>query len=433
MSDTPIQHEEQMGWREAERLRIKRTRRLLVVALVILVILLLIASYALIQIFQPVGRVASTAEAKGVSWVRSIYGWGKTQDQQFWGPQGVAVGPDGTIWATTQGQNRVVGFNPDGTLAAMLYQGPAGDAKYPNSLSYPTAVAVDGAGLIYVADTPKSRVWVLNRDNQIVRSIFVPTPSALAVSKDRLVVGSASGFVIMTPEGEPIKVIGKQGKGLDEFQGVRGVAIAADGTIFVVDQYNNRVSAYDTNGKRKWIVSTGNAGNDKQLSMSIVASASSAPANMQIPAGMTIDGAGRLLIVDPFGFDITALDAKDGKLIAKYGTPGTVDGQFVYPSDIAYDAARDWFAVTDTQNARVQIIRLPDSGGSGLSAVARGLSGPVRACLIPLALIVLAILAGIIYRIVKRRREQSAAKKAKAAADTVIPLTDSGPSESPVS
>lgn len=406
MSDTPTERDEREDWREAERLRAKRMRRVLVGVLVVLVILLLIASYALLRIFQPVGRVASVAEAKGVTWVRSIYGWGKASDQQFWGPQGVAIGPDGTIWATTQGQNRVVGFNPDGTLAAMLYQGPAGDIRYPNSFSYPTAVAVDPSGLIYIADTPKSRVWVVSRDNQIVRSIFVPTPASIAVSSDRLVVGSASGFVILTPNGDVIKVIGKQGKGIDEFQSVRGVAIGKDGTIYAVDQYNNRVSAYDTNGVRKWIISTGNPGNTKKVSQSIVASESAAPAKMQIPAGMTIDGAGRLLIADPFGFDLTVLDSKDGKLIAKYGQPGTIDGQFVYPSSIAYDASRDWFAVADTQNARVQIIRIPDSGGTALDLVTRTLSGPLRACIIPLLLILLAIVAGIIYRIMRRRKER---------------------------
>jgi len=421
MSETSTQYDDQQGWREAERRRIRRTRRILIAVLLVLVVLLLAASTALLQIYQPVGRVASTQEAQGVTWVRSIYGWGKSPDQQFWGPQGVAIGPDGTIWATTQGQNRVVGFNPDGSFNAMLYQGPAGDPKYPNSFSFPTAVAVDPAGLIYIADTPKNRVWVVSRDNKIVRSIFVPTPSAIAVSKDRLVVGSASGFVILTPTGEVVKVVGTQGKGIDQFQGVRGAAIGNDGTIYIVDQYNNRVSAYDTNGKRKWIVSTGSAGNQKTVSQSIVATGSTAPAAMQIPAGMTIDGAGRLVIVDPFGFDMTVLDAKTGNLIAKYGAPGTIDGQFVYPSSIAYDQSRDWFAVADTQNARVQIIRLPNSGGSAASSVSRALSGPLRACILPLALILLAIVAGIIYRLLRRRKKRT---PDTAQPDGTAPLAD---------
>ena len=422
--DTPTQYEEPRGWQEAERRRVQRTRRTLVAVLVVLVILLLISCWALLAIFQPVGKIASTKEAGGVTWVRSIYGWGKSADQQFWGPQGVAIGPDGNIWVTTQGQNRVVGFNPDGALSAMLFQGPAGDAAYPNAFTYPVAVAVDPAGLVYIADQPRSTVWVLGRDNRIVRSMFVPTPSSIAVSNDRLVVGSASGFVILTPTGQVVKVIGRQGKGIDQFQGVRGVAIAKDGTIYAVDQYNNRVSAYDTNGNRKWIISTGSPGNNKTVKQSIVATVSSAPADMQIPAGLTIDGAGRLVIVDPFGFNLTVLDSKDGRLIAKYGEAGTIDGQFVYPSDIAYDPSHDWFAVTDTQNARVQIIRIPGSGGAALAGARRTLDGPARACIIPLLLIVLAILAGIIFRTLKRRRERAAAAAQKEGA---APLADSEP------
>lgn len=410
---------ELQAWREIERRRVQRTRRTLIAILAVLVILLLIASYALLRIFQPVGRVATTKEAQGITWVRSIYGWGKGLDQQFWGPQGVTIGPDGTIWATTQGQNRVVGFNPDGTVAAMLFQGPQDDTRFPNAINYPVAVAVDPAGLIYIADQVRSTVWVMRRDNTIVRSIFVPSPASVAVSNDRLVVGSASGFVIMTPTGNVIKVIGSQGTGADQFQGVRGVAIAKDGTIYADDQYNNRVSAYDRNGNRKWIIATGNSGSQKPVKSSTVPTASKDPANMQIPAGMTIDGAGRLVIADPFGFDLTVLDSRNGRLIAKYGAPGTVDGQFVYPSSVSYDPARDWFAVADTQNARVQIIRLPGSGGTTSAGAIRALSGPLRACIIPLLLILLAIVAGIIYRMMKRRREKKAKEAAGAPSEQV--------------
>ena len=406
MTDNPANQDEQRHWREVERRRIQRTRRTLIAILVVLIILLLIAGYSLVQIFQPVGKVASVQEAKGITWIRSIYGWGKASDQQFWGPQGVAIGPDGTIWATTQGQHRVVGFNPDGSFAAMLYQGVPGDPRYPNALTYPVAVAVDPSGLIYIADQPRSTVWVMARDNRIIRNIFVPAAASVAVSKDRLVVGSASGFVIMTPTGQVLKVLGTQGKGVNQFQAVRGLAINADGTIFVTDQFNNRVSAYDRNGNRKWIITTGSSGSAKPVSSSTVATTSSAPANMQIPAGLTIDGANRLVIADPFGFDLVVLDSKDGRFIAAYGAPGTVDGQFVYPSSVSYDPNRDWFAVADTQNGRLQIIRLPGSGGSGLSGANRAFSGPLRACIIPLLLIVLAIVAGIIYRVMKRKKKR---------------------------
>ena len=189
------------------------------------------------------------------------------------------------------------------------------------------------------------------------------------------------------------------------------------GDILISDQYNNRVSAYDRNGNRKWIIPTGNPANSKAVKSSTVATESQLPANMQIPAGMTIDGADRLVIADPFGFDLVILSAKDGRFVASYGAPGTVDGQFVYPSSVSYDPTHDWFAVADTQNGRVQIIRLPDSGGSGLAGANRILTGPLRACIIPLLLIILAIVAGIIYRVMKRRKSRRLAPVAEHAAE----------------
>ena len=407
--------DERQSWQEADRRRIRRTRRTLVTILVVLIILLLVAFWGLAKLFQPLGTVATGEQAKGITWVHSIYGWGKAKDQQFTGPQGVAIGPDGTIWATTQAQHRVVGFNPDGSLAAMLYQGEIGKAQFPNAFGYPVAVAVDPAGLVYIADDVRNTVWVSTRDNRIVRSIYVPRPASVAVSSDRLVVGSASGFVIMTPTGQVLKVIGRQGKAVGQFQGVRGVSIGKDGTIYVVDQYNNRVSAYDKDGGRKWIVVTGLPGNEKPVKKSTLPTQGTAPAAMQIPGGMTIDGAGRLVIADPFGFDLTALNGRDGSLNAKYGAPGNVDGQFIYPSSVAYDSSRDWFAIADTGNQRVQIVRLPNSGGSAVSGANRAMSGWLRACLLPLLLLLLALVAGLIYRYMRRRKEARDAEAEKAA------------------
>jgi hypothetical protein len=87
--------------------------------------------------------------------------------------------------------------------------------------------------------------------------------------------------------------------------------VAIGGTArFVVDQYNNRVSAYDRNGKRKWIISTG---------IRVIPVVSQSIGDKLIrageyadPVGLTVDGAGRLVIADPFGFDSTVLSPKDG-------------------------------------------------------------------------------------------------------------------------
>ena len=127
---------------------------------------------------------------------------------------------------------------------------------------------------------------MLSRDNRIVRSIFVPTPSSIAVIQGP----PRRGFGVGLRDHDPDRP-GREGprharaRAIDQFEGVRGVAIGEDGTIYAVDQYNNRVSAYDRNGNRKWIISTG----QRRATRSRVAQsmsprrASAAPANMQIP------------------------------------------------------------------------------------------------------------------------------------------------------
>jgi tripartite motif-containing protein 2/3/tripartite motif-containing protein 71 len=240
----------------------------------------------------------------------------------------------------------------------------------------------------------------------------------VAVRGDRLVVGSGPGFVIMKKDGTVVKLVGTQGSGPDQFDGVKGLAISADGTIYVIDQYNNRVSAYDTNGNRLWIRSTGKAGNNTNVHTTNQSQVATTGADMQLPAGATIDGAGRLVVIDPFGFNLVVLNPKNGDLIAKYGEAGTAEGQFIYPSSVSYDPQRDWFAVADTANSRVQIVRIPGSGGSATSAIQRTLLGPIRACLIPLLLLIIVIVVSLIVRGFRRRRD------AKAASETALPDTE---------
>lgn len=380
---------------------LRRTRRLLIAGLLGVAATLGAATFALFGTFQPVGTVANPTDATGLTWVRSIYGWGKAANQQLAGPQGIAVAPDGTIWTTDQSQSRVMGFHPDGSYAGMLYQGDRTNPHQPDAFKFPTSVAVAPDGTIYVGDQAGNRVYAMSADNKVLARISVPLPSAVAASNDRLVVGSSSGFVIMSRTGSVLKVLGTQGTGDTQFQGVRGVAIGHDGTIYVADQYNNRVSAYDTNGKRLWIHQTGAPGN-KTTPKNTTSPNATAAAGLQLPAGLTLDGAGRLVVADPFGFDLAVLDPKTGKIVTTYGEAGAQDGAFIYPSGVAYDAGRDWYAVADTMNGRVQIVRLPGSGGTATAAVARSLSGVWRAALVPLLLILIFTVGALGYRRVRR-------------------------------
>ena len=72
-----------------------------------------------------------------------------------------------------------------------------------------------------------------------------------------------------------------------------------------------------------------------------------------------------------------------------------------YPTGIAYDRNRDWFAVADTSNNRIQILRIPDSGGSILAPAIGAFRLPMCLFCIPWLL----WLAAIIYSVLRRRRQ----------------------------
>jgi hypothetical protein len=130
---------------------------------------------------------------------------------------------------------------------------------------------------------------------------------------------------------------------------------------------------------------------------------------MQLPSGLVWDNAGRIVMIDPFSFAMFVVDPKDGTIVKQYGGYGAQDGQFSYPAAIGYDKARDWFAIADTGNNRVQIVRIPGSGSSLASRATASLSGPLRACLFPLILILIALGVAIFLRQRRRREEKKAA------------------------
>ncbi len=379
----------------------QRARRVLVAVIVVLLTLLLVTGYFLSSVLRPPGvETAREAAAEGgLEWVRSIYGYGTTEDEQLNAPNDVAIAPNGTIWVTDQARARVLGFTPDGDYLTLLHKGPRGSSD--EALAFPAALAVDEDGLIYIGDFMKDEIVVMTSDNEIVDRYVVPAPLSVDVRGDRIVAGSAAGFVIMDKAGTIVELLGTRGTGDDQFDGVKGVTIGEDGTIYVIDQYNNRVSAYTADGVRLWIVETGPPGNRSAIAEGDRSVETSAPAAMLLPARLVVDRAGRLVVIDPFDFSMTVLDSSDGSLISKHGQFGQSDGQFTYPTGIDYDPARDWFAVADTGNGRVQIVRIPGSGGTAVEAVRRSLSGPLRLLCIPATLIPLLLLIAWLLR---RRR-----------------------------
>lgn len=416
MSDIPEQSTSARPKKEGPRNVSKRGRRVLSLILAVLVLLLIAVSFLLWKLISPPGAPSRASENKGIEWVRSIYGWGPAKNQQLAGPASAAVSPDGTIWVTDPNNARVVAFNPDGSYKSVL----KGTADDPFVL--PTDVTTDEQGRIYVLESTQDKLHVMTAGDQEILLKRVQGPTAVGVSADRIIVGSPAGFAILDKEGNPIKIVGTQGTGPDQFDTVNSIIVDTDGSFFVLDTFNNRLSKWSPDGTRLWIKSLGKPANNAAANAPSTVTSASTNA-MQIPSGMVWDNSRRIVMVDPFSFALFVVNPEDGSVVSQYGGYGALDGQFSYPAAIGYDSVRDWFTVADTGNNRVQIVRLPGSGSSLATRARSSLSGPLRACLFPLALILIAIVVALVSRRRKKGREAASEPEGSVPAHDVDELS----------
>ena len=125
----------------------------------------------------------------------------------------------------------------------------------PGEFNYPTHLALDASGNIYVTDSMNSRIQVLDPAGKPIRSIgslgdgsgHFSRPKGVALDRFGHVyaVDSLFGNIqIFDPEGRFLLNFGKTGSGVGEFWLPAGIAIGADNRIAVADSYNCRVQIF---------------------------------------------------------------------------------------------------------------------------------------------------------------------------------------------
>ena len=77
---------------------------------------------------------------------------------ELYGPRGVAVAPDGSVWVTDTGNHRVISYDPD--LKNPHVHGKKGTE--PGEFDEPVGIAVGPSGLVSVADTGNRRIQVFD-------------------------------------------------------------------------------------------------------------------------------------------------------------------------------------------------------------------------------------------------------------------------------
>ena len=203
------------------------------------------------------------------------------------------------ITVCTVGEDYIGEIGNAGRLGGEMMD--SGESDAPGSMVWPTSVALDKTGNVYVSDE-----W-LNR------------------------------IAMFSSDGEWLGAWGTQGDADGEVDQPAGIAFDSEDNLYVVDTGNNRIQKFTKDGQflAKW----GQQG--------------SGDGEFDMPWGIGLDADNNVCIAD-WRNDRIQKFAPDGRFLMAFGESGSEDGQFNRPADVAVDK-EGLIYVADWRNDRVQV------------------------------------------------------------------------------
>ncbi|MCC6805697.1 MAG: 6-bladed beta-propeller, partial [Anaerolineae bacterium] len=241
--------------------------------------------------------------------------------------------------------------------AEVVFRLPDGTA-----MNHPLDIAVDDANdRVYVAEEFNNRVSVFDKAGNYLTSVqggqgdFIETltrPNGVAVAANgNLYIADTWNYLIreFTPNGSLVLSWGQaaqdgaaaQTNPVDGFWGPRDVALDADGNVYVADTGNKRVRVYDANGN--FLRDIGSAG--------------SGLGQLDEPSGLAIDTAARRLYVADTWNQRVSVFSLDGAPQFTFPVRGWYEDLGNRPY-VALDTARNLVYVTDPDAGRVLVYDL---------------------------------------------------------------------------
>jgi sugar lactone lactonase YvrE len=248
----------------------------------------------------------------------------------FYKPIGLAVDAAGNVYVADFYNSLIRKISPAGVVNTLAGTGAVGHTDGPAAsatFNYPTGVAVDAAGNVYVADA----------FNNLIRKI-TPAGSVSTIAGNGLK-GSANGTGAAA-----------------SFYYLEGIALDDAGNLYIADTFNNMIRKISTSGAVTTL-----AGNGGGYGFDDGAGAS---ASFAEPQGITVDAGGNIYVADSFFSTIRKISADGmvstlaGRVTLGYGSNDDKNGtgaaaSFYYPEGIAVDAAGNLY-VADSSNHQIR-------------------------------------------------------------------------------
>lgn len=173
----------------------------------------------------------------------------------FFGPRGIATGPDGNIYIADTGNKRIVVTSPEGQY---LFQWGSFGSE-PGQFNEPVSVAVDTDGTVAVGDTWNGRIqyFAITGDGKVnpqpINTWRINGWQAqtyddpyVAVRAGKVLASVPKKNVISVSGADGIETLRWGGNGIDNASmgSPSGVAFGPEGTVYVVDRTNKRVMVF---------------------------------------------------------------------------------------------------------------------------------------------------------------------------------------------
>jgi DNA-binding beta-propeller fold protein YncE len=279
----------------------------------------------------------------------TMWGGPGSGDGQFQAPAAVAVDRAGNIYVADTNNNRIQKFDANGTFLTKWGSEGSADGQFQG----PSGIAADSSGNVYVADTFNSRIQKFDANGTFLTKwggfgigegefrfplgLAVDTAGNVYVGDrsphegaqlDRIQKFSADGSFLMS--------WGSSGSGDGQFQSPSGIAVDADGSVYVADTHNQRIQKFDANGTflTKW------------------GSFGTGDGEFAFPAKVAVDALGNVYVADFHNSRIQKFDSS-GSFLTKWGSEGSVAGEFQGAAAVAVDAVANVY-VADAGNNRIQ-------------------------------------------------------------------------------
>ncbi len=263
--------------------------------------------------------VVSTFAGSGVAG----FAEGSGTSAQFEKPTGLAIDSSGNLYVADESNHRIRMIDPAGLVTTFAGSGIAGFAEGAAASArflYPAGVAVDADDNVYVADSGNQRIRQIVAATEIVSTLAGTGvagfndgdfSNAQFSSPQALVVGTAGTLLVADTGNHRIRVIdagtvttlagdGSAGfldgaGGSAQFSSPRGIALDADGIVFVADTGNHRVRRIATDGQVSTLAGSGIPGHINSPAIGLYPATA---CRFDQPVGITVDAAGRLFVTE---------------------------------------------------------------------------------------------------------------------------------------